>query len=45
MTKEEIQQIQERRKHKTPRERVDYYMSKLSKLELVKKIKQSRKWK
>lgn len=45
MTKEEIQQIQERRKYKTPRERVDYYMSKLSKLELVKKIKQSRKWK
>jgi hypothetical protein len=45
MTKEEIQQIQEKRKNKTPRERVDYYMSKLSKLELVKKIKQSRKWK
>jgi len=45
MTKEEIQQIQEKRKNKTPRERVDYYLSKLEKLEFLRKIKQSRKWK
>jgi hypothetical protein len=45
MTKEDIQQIQEKRRNKTPKERIDYYREKLSKIELLKKIKQSRKWK
>lgn len=45
MTEEEVKQIQEKRKNKTPRERVDYYLSKLRGKEKKERITRSRKWK